>query len=192
MHPLERSNKYEFDSASDDCFLPLQRKRSTVLSSEPNNKYTLNKTFRKAPHNFYQCLIVVVFNQGTPIYVSCVYGLVTTKNEYVYCEFHHQMIVLIEYRRRPKIKKLKISNQNPSIILSKIELLIFASFPEINLILEFLKRQPLHENNFARFLVYLKPTWRIHFDPAKFNFSEIINIGIGPRINITLERCNRQ
>ncbi|KAF0988005.1 hypothetical protein HZS_2629 [Henneguya salminicola] len=55
------------------------------------------ETFRSAPHPFYQCIIVMVYDRGTEIYVPTVYALVTCKNEYIYSEAFPQIVVLMEY-----------------------------------------------------------------------------------------------
>ncbi|KAF0986710.1 hypothetical protein HZS_7692 [Henneguya salminicola] len=57
----------------------------------------LDGTFRETPHIFYTYFIAMVFVQVARIHVICVYGLRLIKKEYMYREFHHQIITLMKY-----------------------------------------------------------------------------------------------
>ncbi|KAF0986335.1 hypothetical protein HZS_2210 [Henneguya salminicola] len=41
-------------------------------------------TFRTTPSPFYQCLIILVFNNASDLHIRCVFVLVTGKNEHIY------------------------------------------------------------------------------------------------------------
>ncbi|KAF0989997.1 hypothetical protein HZS_3202 [Henneguya salminicola] len=43
-------------------------------------------TFRTTQNPFYQCLIIMVFDTAVDLYIPCVFGLVTGKNEHIFCE----------------------------------------------------------------------------------------------------------
>ncbi|KAF0991844.1 hypothetical protein HZS_5882 [Henneguya salminicola] len=45
----------------------------------------------------------MVYNRGTEIYVPTVYALVSCKNEHIYSEIVHQIVVLMEYNWMPCI-----------------------------------------------------------------------------------------
>ena len=68
-----------------------------------NTHTFIDVTFKVTPHPFYQCVIVMTYDCGTRLYVPCAYALVTCKNEYIYCELLHQLIVLMEYNWMPRV-----------------------------------------------------------------------------------------
>ncbi|KAF0986801.1 hypothetical protein HZS_5312 [Henneguya salminicola] len=45
----------------------------------------------------------MVFDNAIDLYIPCVFGLVTGKNAYIFCEFLHQIIMILEYILMPKI-----------------------------------------------------------------------------------------
>ncbi|KAF1740872.1 hypothetical protein MXB_2412 [Myxobolus squamalis] len=62
----------------------------------------IDATFHIAPAPFVQCLIVMVFNAGTDLYVPCAYILLTSRREDTYINAFHEMIVLMKYRWMPR------------------------------------------------------------------------------------------
>jgi hypothetical protein len=63
----------------------------------------VDATFRVTPSPFSQCLIVMSHDPSTFLYVPCVWALMTSKDEYLYCSVLHEIIVLLKYRWEPKI-----------------------------------------------------------------------------------------
>lgn len=60
------------------------------LSLMRYNSHTfIDGTFRSTPAPFKQCVIIMVYDHGTNSYVPCVYGLLTSKNEYLYNTLLH-------------------------------------------------------------------------------------------------------
>ncbi|KAF0986840.1 hypothetical protein HZS_3190 [Henneguya salminicola] len=45
----------------------------------------------------------MIFDSASDLYIPCVFGLVTGKNEHIYCDFPHPVIMLLEYNWMPKI-----------------------------------------------------------------------------------------
>lgn len=68
-----------------------------------NTHTFIDGTFKVTPHPFYQCVIVMIYDLGTELYVPCAFALVTGKSEYIYCELFHQLIMIMEYNWMPKI-----------------------------------------------------------------------------------------
>ncbi|KAF0987622.1 hypothetical protein HZS_7211 [Henneguya salminicola] len=68
-----------------------------------NTHTVIDEAFRSVPHPFHQCIIAMVYDKGTEIYVPIVNALVTCKNEYIYSEVFNQIVVLMEYNWRPCI-----------------------------------------------------------------------------------------
>lgn len=66
-----------------------------------NSHTFIDATFRSTPSPFSQCLIIMVYDQSTEVYVPCVFALMTGKNEYMYCSVLHEIIVLLEYKWMP-------------------------------------------------------------------------------------------
>lgn len=66
-----------------------------------NGPTFIDCTFRVVPSPFLQCLIVMVFDYGSNLFVPCVYSLLTSKNEYMYCTVLHEIIVLLKYSWMP-------------------------------------------------------------------------------------------
>ncbi|KAF1740592.1 hypothetical protein MXB_4559 [Myxobolus squamalis] len=62
-----------------------------------NNQKFIDYTFRCVPSPFTQCLIIIVHDIGTQVYIPCVYALVTCKNEFMYLTALHEVIVLMKY-----------------------------------------------------------------------------------------------
>lgn len=71
-----------------------------------NGHTFVDGTFRMAPAPFVQCLIIMVYDIGTDSFVPCAYCLITGKNEHLYCNVFHELIVLTEYSWMPKILTL--------------------------------------------------------------------------------------
>ena len=63
----------------------------------------LDGTFRVTPSPFVQCVIVVAFDAATNLNVPCVWALMTSRSEYLYCVLLHELIVLLKYRWCPKV-----------------------------------------------------------------------------------------
>lgn len=75
-----------------------------ALSLMRYNSHTfIDCTFRSVPSPFLQCLIVMVYDAGTQLFVPCAYSLITTKNEYMYLTVFHELIVLTKYSWMPQI-----------------------------------------------------------------------------------------
>ncbi|KAF0990724.1 hypothetical protein HZS_4598, partial [Henneguya salminicola] len=68
-----------------------------------NGHTSVDGTFITTSCPFYQCLIIRVFENTIDLYIPCVFGLVTGKNENIYCEFLHQVIMLLDYNWMPNI-----------------------------------------------------------------------------------------
>lgn len=68
-----------------------------------NSHTFVDCTFRSVPAPFLQCLIVMVFDVGTQLFVPCAYSLITSKNEYMYLTVFHELIVLSKYNWMPKL-----------------------------------------------------------------------------------------
>lgn len=66
-----------------------------------NGPAFIDATFRITPAPFMQCLIIMVYDIGTQLYIPCVYALTTTKNEYMYCTILHEIVVLSKYMWMP-------------------------------------------------------------------------------------------
>ena len=63
----------------------------------------IDATFRVTPAPFAQCLIVMNHDPTTNIFVPCAWALMTGKNETLYCEVLHALLVLLKYRWEPKV-----------------------------------------------------------------------------------------
>ncbi|KAF1743017.1 hypothetical protein MXB_1754 [Myxobolus squamalis] len=68
-----------------------------------NNQTFIDSTFRCVPSPFTHCLIIVMYDIETQMYIPCVYALVTFKNEYMYLTALHEVIVLENYMWMPLI-----------------------------------------------------------------------------------------
>lgn len=68
-----------------------------------NGPTFIDCTFRSVPSPFVQCLIVMIYDAGTEIYIPCAYCLMTGKSEYLYRTIFHELIVLLEYSWMPQI-----------------------------------------------------------------------------------------
>ncbi|KAF0990277.1 hypothetical protein HZS_8003 [Henneguya salminicola] len=62
----------------------------------------IDGTFKIIPHPFFQCVIVMTYDCGTELYVPCAFALFRGKNEYIYYELLHQLIILMEYFLIPR------------------------------------------------------------------------------------------
>ncbi|KAF1744214.1 hypothetical protein MXB_1852, partial [Myxobolus squamalis] len=58
----------------------------------------IDVTFRVTPSPFLQCIIIMGFDPN-----SNVYGLMSTKDEYLYCEVVHSIIISLKYRLSLKL-----------------------------------------------------------------------------------------
>lgn len=75
-----------------------------ALSLMRYNSHTfIDCTFRSVPAPFIQCLIIMVHDIGTELFVPCAYCLLTSKNEYLYLTAFHEIIVLTKYHWMPRI-----------------------------------------------------------------------------------------
>ncbi|KAF0991025.1 hypothetical protein HZS_3638 [Henneguya salminicola] len=69
-----------------------------------NGHTFVDGTFRTTlSRPFYQCLIIMVFDQANYLFIPYVFGLMTVKNEHIYCECLHPVIMLLKYNWMPKI-----------------------------------------------------------------------------------------
>ncbi|KAF0988877.1 hypothetical protein HZS_2339, partial [Henneguya salminicola] len=87
-------------------------------------------TFRNVPNPFKQCIILMVFNDASAVYIPFVYALVDNKNTWTYWYFLHLFLVLTDIKFKPstitvefeaantkiagclrKLKKLKIEDE---------------------------------------------------------------------------------
>lgn len=68
-----------------------------------NSHTFIDCTFKSTPSQFTQCLIIMVYDHATELYIPCVYALLTGKNECLYSSIFHEIIVLLEYNWMPKI-----------------------------------------------------------------------------------------
>lgn len=75
-----------------------------ALSLMRYNSHTfIDCTFRSVPSPFLQCLIVMVYDEGTRLFVPCAYCLLTSKNETLYLACFQQLIVLMKFNWMPRI-----------------------------------------------------------------------------------------
>lgn len=75
-----------------------------ALSLMRYNSHTfIDCTFRCVPSPFLQCLVIMVHDVGTELFVPCVYCLLTSKNEYLYLTALHEIIVLTKFNWMPRI-----------------------------------------------------------------------------------------
>ena len=74
-----------------------------ILWSHPDLSYVLRRrsvsvfmdgTFRSAPHPFYQCVILVAYDDETDLYLPAVFGLLEGKTSWDYWHFLHQIFVM--------------------------------------------------------------------------------------------------
>ncbi|KAF0985465.1 hypothetical protein HZS_7112 [Henneguya salminicola] len=119
-----------------------------------NSHMCVDCTFRSATAPFTQCLIVMVHDAGTEIFVPCVYSLITSKSESIYLNVLHELIVLTKSNWMPQIitcdfelshiSAIKhefpssLSDHNCRIILSNIELLTVVLIEEITTVLRYI------------------------------------------------------
>lgn len=68
-----------------------------------NGHTFIDGTFRSAPAPFMQCVIIMTFDRGTLKYIPCCYALLTGKNEQLYCNLFHELVVLMEYNWMPSV-----------------------------------------------------------------------------------------
>ncbi|KII66998.1 hypothetical protein RF11_13656 [Thelohanellus kitauei] len=61
----------------------------------------LDGTFKCVPHLFKQCLILMVFDDETDLYVPVIYCLVQNKNEWTFWHFFHFIIVATNMKFNP-------------------------------------------------------------------------------------------
>lgn len=61
----------------------------------------IDATFRVTPAPFCQCLVIMALDAATNTYVPCVWSLMTSRNEYLYCEILHAVVVLLKYKWNP-------------------------------------------------------------------------------------------
>lgn len=66
-----------------------------------NGPTFIDATFKTVPSPFVQCLIVLVYDRGSQLYVPCVYSLQTSKSEYMYCTILHELVALSKYTWMP-------------------------------------------------------------------------------------------
>ena len=58
----------------------------------------VDATFACAPHPFYQCLIIVIYDHSTSSYVPIVYMLMSHKTEALYWHAFSQLVVLSNWK----------------------------------------------------------------------------------------------
>lgn len=59
-------------------------------------------TFKIVPFGFKQCLIIMCFDKCSNLFIPCIYVLLTSKTEYIYCSIFHEVIVILNYNFMPK------------------------------------------------------------------------------------------
>ncbi|KAF1743309.1 hypothetical protein MXB_1524 [Myxobolus squamalis] len=59
-------------------------------------------TFRCVPAAFAQCIIIIAWDAASKLFVPSVWALVTAKYEYLYCEFIHNVFILLNYNWIPR------------------------------------------------------------------------------------------
>ncbi|KAF0989710.1 hypothetical protein HZS_7548 [Henneguya salminicola] len=114
-----------------------------------NSHMFVDCTFRSAPAPFNQCLIIMVHDAGTEMFVPCVYSLITLKSESIYLNAIER-----------KLKKYKVSDHNCHIILSNIELLKVVPIEEITTVLRYISTLTVLQPELASFWSYFHLTWR--------------------------------
>ncbi|KAF0990124.1 hypothetical protein HZS_5479 [Henneguya salminicola] len=62
----------------------------------------IDATFFVTPHPFVKFLIVRSFDLSTNLFVHCIWALMSRRNEYLYCELLHPIIVQLKYVWSPK------------------------------------------------------------------------------------------
>ncbi|KAF0985523.1 hypothetical protein HZS_3215 [Henneguya salminicola] len=82
---------------------PLRVLPNNQPFSSYNGHTFFDVSFRTALSPFCKCLIIMAFDKGSDLYIPCIFGIGTGKNEHIYCEFLHQVIMLLECNWMPKI-----------------------------------------------------------------------------------------
>jgi hypothetical protein len=77
-----------------DDGMPILRMRSQIF---------VDATFRVTPEPFSQCLVIMSYDPLTNINLPCVWALMTSKSEYLYCEVLHVIFVTLQYHWKPAV-----------------------------------------------------------------------------------------
>ena len=89
---------------------PATKMRRMILWSHPDLSYILRRrgisvfidgTFRCVPREFYQCVILVAFDDETDLYLPVVFGLLEGKTSWDYWHFLRQIFVMTETKFAP-------------------------------------------------------------------------------------------
>ncbi|KAF0986330.1 hypothetical protein HZS_1431 [Henneguya salminicola] len=62
-----------------------------------NGHTFIDGSFRRVPVPFTQCLIIMVHDIETELFIPAESCLLTGKNKQIYCNVLHEIIVLVEY-----------------------------------------------------------------------------------------------
>ncbi len=74
-------------------FMMFGNPEVTRLLKMPQVDIFMDATFDCCPHPFYQCLIVMVYDPTTSLYVPVLYCLMTRKNKWLYWQVFSQVVV---------------------------------------------------------------------------------------------------
>ncbi|KII73237.1 hypothetical protein RF11_09825 [Thelohanellus kitauei] len=67
-----------------------------------NSQTFFDWTLKIRPHPFYQCIIIMVYDDGTNLYVPCVALLSQGRTNTYIVNYKHQIIILMEYNWMPR------------------------------------------------------------------------------------------
>lgn len=70
----------------------------------------IDGTFKIAPSNYKQCILIMGYDVSTYVYVPCVWCLMSAKNETMYWFFLQEVISLLDWRWDPKICVVDFEN----------------------------------------------------------------------------------
>ena len=62
----------------------------------------IDATFHVTPHPFAQCLIVMAHDTSTNVHVPCAWALMSGRDEFLYCEVLHVLVVALDYHWSPR------------------------------------------------------------------------------------------
>ncbi|KAF0986523.1 hypothetical protein HZS_334 [Henneguya salminicola] len=149
----------------------------------------------------------MLFDNASDLHIQCIFSIVTGKKEHIYWEFLSQVIMLLEYNKMPKIrriigcyfhvkqdlhrklkKKYRVSSTSYPIILSKRELITNIQIVQINQAIGYIQSLTTAEDTLNQFLDYFNRTWVVRSPLSLCH----ISAGMVNRTNNALERYNRR
>ncbi|KAF1740436.1 hypothetical protein MXB_5536, partial [Myxobolus squamalis] len=71
----------------------------SLTQSRHNSHTFIDRTVKITPQPIFQCVIVMIYDCGTDLYILCTVALVSKKN--MYCEPLYQLLMLIKYLWKP-------------------------------------------------------------------------------------------